>query len=66
MTIAYLKRALKASNDALEAASNLVDAGLLNRHRAAVAKRHVFKIRNRVVDYMSEYRAEWRKRYGAP
>jgi hypothetical protein len=64
MTIAYLKRALKASNDALDAAANLVNAGLLDRRRAAVARRHVFKIRNRVVDFMSEYRAEWRKRYG--
>ena len=64
MTIAYLKRALNASNDALDAAAKLVDAGLLDRRRAAVARRHVFKIRNRVVDFMSEFRAEWRKRYG--
>ena len=64
MTIAYLKRALKASNDALDAAAKLVEAGLLDRRRAAVAKRYVFHIRNRVVDFMSEYRAEWRKRYG--
>ena len=64
MTIAYLKRALKASNDALDAASKLVEAGLLDKRRAAVARRHVFKIRNRVVDLMAEFRAEWRKRYG--
>ena len=64
MTIAYLKRALKAANDALEAASRLVEAGLLDKRRAAAARRHVFKIRNRVVDFMSEYREEWRRRYG--
>lgn len=64
MTIAYLKRALKASNDALDAAARLVNEGLLDKRRAAIARRHVFKIRNRVVDYMSEYRMEWRKRYG--
>lgn len=64
MTIAYLKRALKASNDALDAAAQLVEAGLLDRRRAGTARRHVFKIRNRVVDLMSEYRTEWRKRYG--
>lgn len=64
MTIAYLKRALKASNDALDAAAQLVEAGLLDRRRAATARRHVFTIRNRVVDFMSEYRTEWRKRYG--
>ncbi|MFZ4775801.1 MAG: hypothetical protein ACOYM3_10575 [Terrimicrobiaceae bacterium] len=64
MTIAYLKRALKASNDALDSAAKLVEAGLLDKRRAAVAKRYVFNIRNRIVDFMSEYRAEWRKRYG--
>lgn len=64
MTIAYLKRALKASNDALDAAAKLVESGLLDKRRAAVAKRYVFKIRNRVVDLMSEFRAEWRKRHG--
>jgi hypothetical protein len=64
MTIAYLKRALKASNDALDAAAQLVEAGLLDKRRAATARRHVFTIRNRVVDFMSEYRTEWRKRYG--
>ena len=42
----------------------LVEAGLLDKRRAAVARRHVFKIRNRVVDLMAEFRAEWRKRYG--
>ena len=64
MTIAYLKRALKASNEALDAAAKLMDAGLLDPRRAAVARRHVFNIRNRVVDFMSKFRAEWRKRYG--
>jgi hypothetical protein len=64
MTIAYLKRALKASNDALDATAKLVDAGVLDKRRAAVARRYVFKIRNRVVDHMSEFRAEWHKRYG--
>lgn len=64
MTIAYLKRALKASNDALDAAAKLVDAGILDKRRAAVARRYVFKIRNCAVDYMSEFRSEWRKRYG--
>ena len=65
MTIAYLKRALKASNDALDSAAKMVDAGLLDKRRAAVARRHVFKIRNRIVDFMSEFRAEWRKRHGS-
>lgn len=64
MTIAYLKRALKAANDALDAAANLVEAGLLDRRRAATARRHIFRIRDRVVDYMSDFRAQWRNRYG--
>ncbi|MBE2205526.1 MAG: hypothetical protein IAE94_14435 [Chthoniobacterales bacterium] len=64
MTIAYLKRALKASNDTLDAVAKLVEAGVLDKRRAAVARRHVFKIRNHIVDYMSGFRAEWRKRHG--
>jgi hypothetical protein len=64
MTIAYLKRALKAANDALEAAQNLADCGTLDRRRANHARRLVFSIRNRVVDHMREFRRLWSERYG--
>lgn len=64
MTIAYLKRALKAANDALDAAQNLADTGVLDRRRANHGRRLVFAIRNRVVDYMREYRQRWSERHG--
>jgi replicative superfamily II helicase len=64
MTIAYLKRALKAANDALEAAQNLGDNGVLDRRRANHGRRLVFSIRNRVVDHMREYRRLWSERHG--
>jgi len=64
MTIAYLKRALKAANDALDAASQLVQLGFLDERQHAVVRKLIFRIRDRVVDFMSEYRMEWRRRHG--
>jgi hypothetical protein len=64
MTIAYLKRALKAANDALDAAQKMGDSGHLDRRRANHARKLVFRIRDRIVDHMQEYRMKWRERYG--
>jgi len=64
MTIAYLKRGLKAANDALDAAANLVNEGKMTARQRGALNRLLFKVRNRIVDLMSEYRSEWRKRYG--
>ncbi|MDX2079546.1 MAG: hypothetical protein SFU53_02055 [Terrimicrobiaceae bacterium] len=64
MTIAYLKRGLKAANDALNAASRLAAAGHLTGRQPATVRRMIFRIRDRVVTLMSDYRAEWRKRHG--
>lgn len=64
MTIAYLKRALKAANDALDAIQNLADTGVLDRRRANHGRRLVFSIRNCVVDHMREYRRLWTERHG--
>ncbi|NDG73204.1 MAG: hypothetical protein EBY32_18260 [Proteobacteria bacterium] len=64
MTIAYLKRALKAANDALDAMNNLLESGLIDRRRANHARRLVFKIRDRIVDNMGTYRLKWRNRNG--
>ena len=66
MTIAYLKRALRAANDALDAAARLAqEKKMAGRQRIALNKL-LFKVRDRIVDMMSEYRAEWHKRYGHP
>lgn len=64
MTIAYLKRGLKAANDALDASARLAAEGKMNTRQRGMLNRLLFKVRNRIVDLMSEYRAEWRKRYG--
>jgi len=64
MTIAYLKRALKAANDALDAVSKLSALGRLDRHEAATARSLIFAVRDRTVDLMGEFRMEWQKRYG--
>lgn len=64
MTIAYLKRGLKAANDSLDAVSRLTDAGLLTGRQPGTVRRMIFRIRDRIVTLMSDYRAEWRKRYG--
>ena len=64
MTIAYLKRALKAANDSLDALSKLAESGLLDRRRANHARRLVFAIRDKIVDLMREYRRLWTERHG--
>ncbi len=64
MTIAYLKRALKAANDSLDALAKLADSGLLDRRRANHARRLVFAIRDKIVDHMREYRRLWTERHG--
>lgn len=64
MTIAYLKRGLKAANDALDASLCLAGEKRLNPRQKAALNRLLFRVRNRIVDLMSLYRAEWRKRYG--
>jgi hypothetical protein len=64
MTIAYLKRSLKSANESLESAQKLADSGQLDRRRANHARRLVFSIRNRIVDYMRDYRLKWHERHG--
>jgi hypothetical protein len=64
MTIAYLKRALKAANDALDASAKLVQSRQMTRPQAAAFQKRLFRVRDRVVDLMSEYRLEWRRRMG--
>jgi hypothetical protein len=64
MTIAYLKRALHAANDSLAALARLVDSGSLDRRRAAFGRRHVFAIRNAIVQHLGENRLKWRERHG--
>ena len=64
MTIAYLKRGLKAANDALDAGAKLAEDEKMTARQRGSLNRLLFKVRDRIVDLMSEYRSEWRKRYG--
>jgi len=64
MTIAYLKRALKAITNAMEGALQLQGGNLLDPERAGALQARLFHIRDGIITLMGEYRMEWRKRFG--
>jgi hypothetical protein len=65
MTIAYLKRALKAITTSMNAAAQLRKAaGLISRSEYLVLQQRLFEVRDGIVTLMGEYRAEWRRRFG--
>jgi hypothetical protein len=65
MTIAYLKRALKAITISMDAAAQLRKiAGLVTRSQHAVLRKRLFQVRDGIVTLMGEYRGEWRRRFG--
>ncbi|MEA3188429.1 MAG: hypothetical protein QOD99_2259 [Chthoniobacter sp.] len=65
MTIAYLKRALKAITNAMEAGAQLKKEIRLKPERYATLQHRLFQIRDRIIALMGEFRSEWRRRYGA-
>jgi hypothetical protein len=66
MTIAYLKRALKAITTSMNAAAQLRKvAGLVSRSEYLVLQQRLFEVRDGIVSLMGEYRAEWRRRFGS-
>ena len=65
MTIAYLKRALKAITTSMNAAVQLRKAaGLISRSEYLVLQQRLFEVRDGIVCLMGEYRVEWRRRFG--
>jgi hypothetical protein len=64
MTIAYLKRALKAVTTALDGAMLLDVDKRLSPARAAALKYRLFQLRDGIVTLMGDYRAEFRRRHG--
>jgi hypothetical protein len=62
MTIAYLKRALKAVTTALEASQIFADAANLSSHRRRQLHARLFQVRDGIIELMGDYRTEWRKR----
>jgi len=65
MTIAYLKRALKAITQALEAAAVFVEECGIGAHRRRQLQTRLFQVRDGIIQLMGESRLEWRRRHGA-
>lgn len=65
MTIAYLKRALKAITISMEAAEQLLSRKLITPPQYSTLERQLFQVRDGIIDLMGEYRSEWRRRFGS-
>jgi hypothetical protein len=64
MTIAYLKRALKAITNALDACALCRQENLLDHEQATDLKARIFQVRDGIILLMGHYRNEWRRRHG--
>jgi len=64
MTIAYLKRALKAISNAIDANLVFVEEAKLSSHRRRQLHARLFQVRDGIIELMGDYRNEWRRRYG--
>jgi len=65
MTIAYLKRALKAITVSMDAAAKLFSERLVAPRHYSVLQRRLFEVRDGIITLMGEYRGEWRRRFGS-
>ncbi|MDP9254174.1 MAG: hypothetical protein M3O66_04450 [Verrucomicrobiota bacterium] len=65
MTIAYLKRALKAITTSMEAAAQLLSDRLITAPQHSVLQQRLFQVRDGIITLMGEYRGEWRRRFGS-
>jgi hypothetical protein len=66
MTIAYLKRALKAITVSMDAASQLRQpSGLITATQHSVLQQRLFQVRDGIITLMGEHRTEWRRRFGS-
>ena len=65
MTIAYLKRALKAITTSMEAAAQLLSDKLISSSQYTVLQQRLFQVRDGIICLMGEYRGEWRRRFGS-
>lgn len=64
MTIAYLKRALKAVTGTLDGAVTLHAQGKISNKVYTELRDRIFQVRDGVVTLMGQFREEWRRRYG--
>ncbi len=64
MTIAYLKRALKAITLSLDGAAALLREKRISPSQHAVLVQRLFQVRDGIITLTGEYRCEWRRRFG--
>src|SRR3954467_6346436 len=65
MTIAYLKRALKAITISMDAAAQLASEGLVTAEQNGFLVQGLFQVRYVIISLMGQYRGEWLRRYGS-
>ena len=65
MTIAYLKRSLKAITVAMDAAAQLLAEKSVTRAQHGALQQRLFQVRDGVILLMGEFRGEWLRRYGS-
>ena len=65
MTIAYLKRSLKAITVALDASAQLIAEKTINREQHSALQQRIFQVRDGIILLMGEFRGEWLRRYGS-
>ena len=63
MTIAYLKRALKAVTVAMDGAAQLVAETTIDPLQYAALQQRLFQVRDGIISLMGEFRGEWRRRF---
>ena len=65
MTIAYLKRSLKAITVALDASAQLISEKSITREQHSALQQRIFQVRDGIILLMGEFRGEWLRRYGS-
>jgi hypothetical protein len=65
MTIAYLKRALKAITVSMEAGGQMLSERLITPRQHAGLEQRLFQVRDGIITLMGEYRGEWLRRFGS-
>ena len=65
MTIAYLKRSLKAVTVAMDASAQLSSEQSLTRAQHSALRQRIFQVRDGIIMLMGEFRGEWLRRYGS-
>jgi hypothetical protein len=65
MTIAYLKRALKAITVSMEAAGQMLAERIITSRQHSILNQRLFQVRDGIITLMGEYRGEWLRRFGS-